>query len=194
MSTAQTHSWANVTFFVDNSVLSYFLYNFHFFNTRVSSFCRLAAASLCAFPFPLLTVHFIFAFMFHLLLSLFLLFAMVDANSYRESTTDFSVKRSTRCNSFFFSFSLCSRFCLPLCFVIAPWLAASMDALCARVFCLCASFFFIFPIFIGVFAVFIHSFFALWEKKTATDSFCVEISLCSVSFCHSNAVEIYRWT
>lgn len=129
-----------------------------------------------------LSMHFVFAFMFHLFLSLFLLFGIVDARAATVNPLQIFRLNDRRCNVFFYHHHrrlfFCSRFCLPLCCVIAPWLVSSMDA---SVFFFSLLYLGIFPIFIGVFAVFSHSFSALWNY--AMIAFVFEISLLLVSFC-----------
>lgn len=172
----------------------YFLYNFHvdFF---LFIFCSLALLGFHSFggscvthafffilclkrcPSVSLSMHFVFAFMFHLFLSPLLLFGIVDAgaatmnpiqifrlNDWRCNVTPFFSSSSSSSLSFFcvhsvlFAFMLCHR-------AVVGCLARSIDVtLCVRLFFLCRFYLGIFPIFIGVFAVFSHSFSALWKN------------------------------
>lgn len=135
-----------MTCFVDNSFLVFSVQ----FSCQFFVIVAAAAAAVFWFSFILirplrpsfiffysllfsLAVHFVFAFMFHLLLSPFLLFGTVDARAATVNTLQIFRLNDRRCNVIFFrstiiSLSMCSRFCLPLCCVIAPWLVSSMDA------------------------------------------------------------------
>lgn len=158
----------NVTFFVDNSFLVLFLYNFHvdFFFHSGNSLYHLVAASLVMMWVSFFFIVFNFYQCISFLLSCFIYFyrcfcslLMVDANSYRESTTDFSVKR---CNGYFFLW--CSRFCLPLCCVIAPWLALAqwMHSTCL---CYFVRIFFLLYQYLLAYSRFLVIHFPLFEKR-----------------------------